>query len=67
MNPLAAALQPPAASVGAPTANGPQMSGRTTRLVASAGIASFVVIVAAALVAPPLWSAPATRWLIPNQ
>lgn len=37
-----------------------EMSPHTTRLIALAGLASFVLIVVAAFVAPPLWNAPGT-------
>jgi hypothetical protein len=37
------------------------MSARATRLIALAGLASFVLIIVAALVAPPLWNAPGTH------
>jgi hypothetical protein len=36
------------------------MTTRTTRVIGLAGLASFVLIIVAALVAPPLWDAPAT-------
>jgi hypothetical protein len=34
---------------------------RTTRLIALAGLTSFILIVAGAFIAPPLWSAPGTH------
>lgn len=37
------------------------MSEDTTRLVALAGLLSFILIVAGAFIAPPLWSAPGTH------
>ncbi len=37
------------------------MSARVTRLVALAGLTSFMLIVVGALVAPPLWNAPGTN------
>jgi hypothetical protein len=37
------------------------MSARTTRLIGLAGLTSFVLIIVAAFVAPPLWNAPGTN------
>jgi hypothetical protein len=39
----------------------PSLPARVTRLIGLAGIGSFVLIIVAALVAPPLWNAPGTN------
>ena len=55
------------ASASATTTNRPRAArafateDRTTRLIALAGLVSFVLIIVAAFVAPPLWSAPGTH------
>ena len=56
-----ASVQVAQASGGFGEARGAWLSVRATRLVALAGLGSFALIVLAAFVAPPLWSAPGTN------
>lgn len=58
---LGASSQSPTTRGSADTVSRAPLSARATRLIALAGFASFALIILAAFVAPPLWSAPGTN------